>query len=256
MNIFKPIGVDKLCAAVETVCANPYPYKIAGIKPPHFAVGIDPGNGRTTILEYISDMYKENGVIDFTGGIVDYAEIILDGTLQQLDASIEHINNSADYTNGVFMGVVGIDPTKLAGHQNETQAKNFDSFIDKLADSAVIVLFTPVNMTATEVRYIDKIKSKLDDVIDFSNCEYTDTDYAEIMLNYLENSGVDFVHSKSMIDTLVSAVNMLGVDSVPKAIKLAKNLIINADYSDSVPLISDKQISEYSKSISMTERRM
>ena len=154
------------------------------------------------------------------------------------------------------MGVVGIDPTKLAGHQNETQAKNFDSFIDKLADSAVIVLFTPVNMTATEVRYIDKIKSKLDDVIDFSNCEYTDTDYAEIMLNYLENSGVDFVHSKSMIDTLVSAVNMLGVDSVPKAIKLAKNLIINADYSDSVPLISDKQISEYSKSISMTERRM
>lgn len=256
MNIFKPIGMDKLCAAVKTVCANPYPYKIAGIKPPHFAVGIDPGNGRTTILEYISDMFKENGIIDFTGGIAEYTEITLDGTLQQLDASIEFIKNSADYTNGEFMGVVGIDPTKLAGHQNETQAKNFDSFINKLADSAVIVLFTPVNMNTSELRYIDKIKSKLDDVIDFGNCVYTDTDYAEIALNFIEKSGIDFVHSKSMADTLVSAVNMLGVDSVPKAIKLAKNLIINADYSDSVPSISDKHISEYSKSISMSGRRI
>lgn len=256
MNIFKPIGMDKLCTAVEEVCANPYPYKITGIKPPHFAVGIDPGNGRTTILEYISDMYKENGVIDFTGGIADYAEITLDGTLQQLYSCIDTVKHSADYTNGVFKGVVGIDATKISSHQNETQAKEFESFFENVADSAVLVFFTPVNMSIAEVRYTDKIKSTLSAVIDFGNCVYTDTDYAEIMMRYLEDSGVDFVRSKSMVDTLVSAVNALGVDSVPKAIKLAKNLIINADYSESVPAISDKQISEYFKSISTDGRRI
>ncbi len=256
MNIFKPIGVDKLCSIVEKVCANPYPYKITGIKPPHFAVGIDPGNGRTTILEYISDMYKENGVIDFTGGIADYAEITLDGSLQQLNSCIDTVKRSADYTNGVFKGVVGIDATKISGHQNEKQAKEFESFFENVADSAVIVFFIPVNISTSEVRYTDKIKSKLSDVIDFGNCVYTDTDYAEIMLRYLENCGIDFVCSEPMVDTLVSAVHTLGVDSVPKAIKLAKSLIINADYSDSVPSISDKQILEYCKSISSDGRRI
>ena len=224
MNIFKPIGVDKLCTTVEKVCANPYPYKIADIKPPHFAIGIDPGNGRTTILEYISDMYKENGVIDFTGGITDYAEITLDGSLQQLNSCMNTVKHSADYTNGVFKGVVGIDATKISSHQNETQAKRFETFFENVADSAVVVFFTPVNMTATELRYTDKVKSMLTDVIDFGNCVYTDTDYAEIILRYLENCGVNFVHSESMVDTLVYAVNTLGVDSVPKAIKLAKLL--------------------------------
>lgn len=256
MNIFKPIGLDKLCAAVEKVCANPYPYKISGIKPPHFAVGIDPGNGRTTILEYISDMYKENGVIDFTGGIADYAEITLDGTLQQLNSCIDIVKHSADYTNGVFKGVVGFDATKLSGHQNETQAKEFETFFEDVSDSAVIVLFTPVNMTATELRYTDKIKSKLADVINFGNCVYSDTDYTEIILRYLEDSGVNFVRSKLMTGTLMSSVNTLGIDSVPKAIKFAKNLIIRADYSDCIPSISDKQISEYCKSISTDGRRM
>ena len=256
MNIFKPIGVDELCATVETICANPYPYKITGIKPPHFAVAIDPGNGRTTILEYISDMYKENGVIDFTGGIADYAEITLDGTLQQLYSCINTVKHSADYTNGVFKGIVGIDATKISSHQNETQAKEFEAFFENVADSAVIVLFTPVNMTASELRYTDKIKSKLDDVIDFGSCVYSDTDYSKIVLRYLEDSGVGFVRSEPMVDTLLSVINTLGVDSVPKAIKLAKDLIIKADYSNVIPSISDKQISEYYKSISVARRRI
>lgn len=258
MNIFKPVGLDELCDTIQTVCGNPYPYKIAGIKPPHLAIGIDPGNGRTTILEYISDMYKENGVIDFTGGIADYAEITLDGTLQQLDSSIETVKNSADYANGVFKGVVGIDATKLSGHQNEIQSKKFESFFEDLADSAVIVFFTPVDMTVAELRYTDKIKSKLDDVIDFGNYIYTDMDYAEIVMRFFENSGVDFARSELMTNTLVSSINTFGIDSVPKAIKFAKSLIIMADYSGSVPSISGKQISEYckSKSISVDGRKM
>ena len=169
---------------------------------------------------------------------------------------IDTVKQSADYTNGVFKGVVGIDATKISGHQNETQAKEFETFFENVSDSAVIVFFTPVNMTAAEQRYTDKIKSKLADVIDFGNCVYTDTDYAEIMLRYLEDCGIDFVQTETIVDTLVSAVNTLGVDSVPKAIKLAKNLIIKADYSDSIPSISDKQISEYCKSISTDGRRI
>ncbi len=256
MNILKPIGVDELCATVETICANPYPYKITGVKPPHFAISIDSGNGRTTILEYISDMYKENGVIDFTGGIVDYAEIKLDGTLQQLYSCINAVKHSADYNNGVFKGVVGIDATKISGHQNETQAKEFETFFENIADSAVIVFFTPVNMTAAELRYTDKIKSKLDDVIDFGSCVYSDTNYSEIVLRYFEDCGIDFVRSESAIDTLVSAVNTLRVASVPKAIKFAKSLIIKADYYDNILSISDKQISEYCKSNSTAGRRI
>lgn len=256
MNITKPIGMDKVCSKVEEICANPQPYKIVGIKPPHFAVGLDSGNGRTMLLEYISDMYKDSKAIDFTGGIDDYVEIALDGSLAQLNSSIELVKHSADYTNGAFAGVVGIDATKLAGHQNETQSKEFESFIEDLSESAVIILFTPTNMTASEVKYTEKIKSKLDDIICFGDFIYTDKDYVGIMLRSFENSGVEFKFTDSVIDSLVNTVNDFGIDSVPKAIKLARNLIINADYSDDVPSISDKQISDYCKSALTNKRRM
>lgn len=256
MNITKPVGMDKVCSKVKEICANPKPYKITGIKPPHFAVGLNSGNGRTMLLEYISDMYKDSKVIDFTGGIDDYLEITLDGSLTQLNSSIELVKHSADYTNGKFAGVVGIDATKLSGHQNETQSKEFESFIEDLSESAVIILFTPINMTASEVKYIDKIKSKLDDIICFGNLVYTDKEYVEIMLRFFENSGIELKYTDSLIENLVNTVNDFGIDSVPEVIKLARNLIINADYSDNIPSISDKEISDYCKSTLTDERRI
>lgn len=243
MNIIKPIGLENVCVKIEEICANPYPYKI--VKPPHFAVALDAGNGRTTLLEYISDMLKSSGIIDFTGGVDDFLEVTLDGSLAQLCLSVNAVNDAAFYNNGSYSGVIGIDVTRISAHQNETQAGELESFIENIAESAIVVLFASTNLTASEEKFLTKIKNKFTDIIDFGECVYTAQNYADITLRYVEDLGVDFDKSEAAFNALLHIVENFEIDSVSKTIKLGKELVLNADYSAGEAVITKKQISKY-----------
>lgn len=252
MNIFKPIGTEDLCAKVEEICANPLPYKISGIKPPHFAVNLDPGNGRTTLLEYISDMYKQSDIIAFTGGVDDYLEITLDGSLQQLKSAIAEVRDAAFYTNGNYTGVVGIDPIAIASHQNETQYGELMSFIDELNENSVVVLLNPVEMTLTEEKFIAKVKSKLEGVVDFGQITYSDKNYADICTCYINMSGV-YLDSKAK-KLLFNIVKSLHIGSVSEAITMGKKLLLHTEYAGNVPTIGTKEIKLLYNGYTTTER--
>ena len=233
--------MDDLCAKVEEICANPLPYnKIAGVKASHFAVNLDPRNGRTTLLEYISDMYKQSDIIAFTGGVDDYLEITLDGSLQQLKAAIREVKDAAFYTNGKYTGVVGIDPVAIASHQNETQYGELMSFIDELNESSVVVLFSPTKMTPTEEKFIAKVKSKLEGVVDFGQITYSDKNYVDICACYIDMSGV-YLDTKAK-KLLFNVAKSLHIGSVPEAITMGKKLLLHTEYTGNIPSISTKEI--------------
>lgn len=251
MNIVKPIGMEALCSKVGEVCANPYPYKFAGMKPPHFAVGLDKGNGRTTLLEYVSDMYRASGVIEFTGGVDDFLEVTFDGSLTQLKAETERVKDSGFYNNGKFKGVISVDAVEISKHQNETQAVEAERFIESINDYAAVILFYPTDMTLSEERYMSKLKGKLDNVIDFGGMTYTDKECADIVLRHITELGVNFELSDDGLTLLLKSVKELNVDTVESAVKFADGLILRADYLNGRLTVSDNQVRELCSGVSI-----
>ena len=67
-DITKPIGLAIPCKEIESTCNNAHMYKRCGLRPKHYIIPLDPGSGRTTLVEYMTDKYKEAGVLSFTSG--------------------------------------------------------------------------------------------------------------------------------------------------------------------------------------------
>lgn len=80
-DVIKPIGLGETCNAVSANCSKAAIFKRSGLKPHHYIIHLDAGQGRTTLLEYISDVYKFYEILDFESGLDDYLELCFDGTL-------------------------------------------------------------------------------------------------------------------------------------------------------------------------------
>lgn len=94
-EITKPIGLSTPCKEIESTCSNAHMYKRCGLRSNHYIIPLDSGSGRTTLIEYMTDMYKEAGVLSFSSGLDDYIEIAFDGTLQQLKQAFADIDSAA-----------------------------------------------------------------------------------------------------------------------------------------------------------------
>ena len=68
-DITKPIGLATPCKEIESTCNNAHMYKRCGLRPKHYIIPLDPGSGRTTLVEYMTDKYKEAGALSFTSGL-------------------------------------------------------------------------------------------------------------------------------------------------------------------------------------------
>ena len=98
-DITKPIGLATPCKEIEHTCSKAQMYKQCGLRPNHYIIPLDPGSGRTTLVEYMTDKYKEAGVLSFNSGLDDYIEVAFDGSLQQLKQAFAAIDSAAVYTN-------------------------------------------------------------------------------------------------------------------------------------------------------------
>ena len=106
-EITKPIGLTNLCEEVENICENACIYK-CGLRPKHLIVPLSSGSGRTTFVEYMTDMYKEHGIFDFSGSLDDYIEVTIDGSssrsIAQAFASFRAVYRN-DYSNVAAINV-------------------------------------------------------------------------------------------------------------------------------------------------------
>ena len=236
-EITRPIGLRTPCAEIEKACREAHVYRRCGLKPGHFIVPLGAGNGRTTFIEYMADMYKEAGVLDFISGIDDYIEITLDGSLQQLKQAFAEIDAAAVYTNE-YCNIIGLDITGIASHPGETQFTEFLRYARRICDHACVVFFVNPLPTRNEERLLEKLCESVENIKRLSVEPYTQEDICDLIVKFLEDHGTRVSGEELFLRRLQEAVTSLDIPCVKGASSVVEELIFYADFSGFVPVVS------------------
>ncbi len=244
--IAKPVGLTTVCDAVEANCLNAEVFKRSGIKPHHYIIHLDAGQGRSTLLEYIADMYKNNEILNFGSGLDDYLEIKFDGSYNNFRSGIETIEDAAVYSDN-YQGVIGISCSALASHRQETQWIEFNTYIKEISKSASLIFFVDYESSKYDEFTIDTIKNNISDVDELFEAPYTYDEYANIIMNAIENKGVSIKNSTEFYNVILDIVRLNNISTVKGAISIADEIIRYTDFSTFVPTVSSDNIKALSE---------
>lgn len=240
-DIVKPIGLAALCEEVETNCKKAYMYKRCGLRPSHLIVPLDAGSGRTTFIEYMTDMYKENGVLDFASGLDDYIEITLDGSLAQLKQVFAAIEAAAVYAND-YSGIIGMDISSISAHLNETQLTEFLASSAQVCDHACVVFFLHSVPSRNEERLMEKLCESVENIKRMDVEPYTSENMRDLIIKRITEYGIVVEHEQAFRSILLDMVTECGIMSVKEAISMAEALVRYADFSDFVPRADENSL--------------
>ena len=236
-EITKPIGLRTPCEEIEKACEAAHVYRRCGLRPRHYIVPLNSGNGRTTLIEYMADMYKESGVLDFISGLDDYIEITLDGSLQQLKQAFAEIDAAAVYTNE-YCNIIGLDISGIASHQGETQFTEFLRNVKRICDHACVVFFVSALPSRNEERLLEKLCETVENIKRLSVEPYTQEDICDLIVKFLEDHGTRVSGEELFLRRLQEAVASLDITCVKGASSVVEELIFYADFSGFVPVVS------------------
>ena len=163
-DITKPIGLATPCKEIESTCNNAHMYKRCGLRPKHYIIPLDPGSGRTTLVEYMTDKYKEAGALSFTSGLDDYIEIAFDGSLQQLKQAFAAIDSAAVYTNE-YCNIIGMDISGVSAHLGETQLSEFMKNCKRVCEHACVIFFVHTTPNRNEEKLLEKLCETVDNIM-------------------------------------------------------------------------------------------
>lgn len=232
-NIKTPIGLGAAVEAVQKVVEHAHTYYHCGLKPPHFIIPLDAGNGQTTLTEYIAASYANADVRSF-GGLDLFLEYTLDGSFDQVKKVFADIRACAVYTND-YEGVIAMDIAKLADHINETQTELFLREITKLAASATFIFYIPSTMNRNTASLIAMLHNALDDVELLRVKPYSSEELALIVKDMIASVGVEMEAAPEMDQALVEAMAIEHVTNIKTARKFSHALIKRADFSGFLP---------------------
>ena len=240
-DITKPIGLIDFCSEITSVCDKAHIYKNCGLKPDHLIVPMDSGCGRTTILEYMTDMYKQYGILNFSGGLDDYIEVTFDGTPQQLRQVFADIDSAAVYSN-FYSNIVGMDISNIAPHINETQFADFLINIKKVCDHACVVFFVHFVPNRNEERLIEKLCDSIENIRRLNIEPYTNDEICSLVMKKIDEHGISIDHKQTFRSVLSDIVTEFSVLSVKDAILVADTLVHYADFSGFTPVVDENNL--------------
>ena len=234
------VGLDGVKEKVEEICGQANAYR-HGVKPGHFIINLDAGNGQTTTTEYIAFAFLEHGIRTF-GGLDPYLEFQLDGTMEQLKHMFRAIRSHCVYTNE-FEGVIAMDISALANnvHNAKAQVTLFLKEISRIGEYASLIFYVPFVATRNVVVLIDEIKKALsDDVEIFLADAYTAKDLLTIVKLELDESGVVLHDCVQMDDIILKLMDACAVTNARGTKRVVQLLIKAADYTGFVPELTEK----------------
>lgn len=244
-----PIGLANAVAAIQKNIEQAHIYHRCGLKPPHYIINLDAGNGQTTLTEYIATSYADYGVRHF-GGLDMFLEYTLDGSMEQLKKVFADIRACAVYTNE-YEGVIALDISKLVNHVNETQLDVFVNEISKISSSATLVLFVPSVMNRNVATLMGRIRDALDDVEILNIKPYVHEELVDIIKGMIADSGVVIDESIEFDKFLLNAVIDEHITNVKSAKKFSQAMVKNANFDGFLPKLG---ISEIEKAFSVGSR--
>lgn len=237
MNINKPIGMEEIIKFVEENCAKAPIYRKTNIRPDNMIVHIKPKHGRTTLIEYVSDMYKKYGVLDYTTGLDPYVEVAFNGTYENFKNGINTINEAAVYSD-IYAAPIGIDATALVNHKNETQWVEFKNFISKLSSKAYFIFF----VEDEESKQNDFLIKTINECIGYKSVElfvsaYTNEDYIQIIKRRVA-SMINVEETNEFDNALKKLVNENNIHNFDEVLRFSDSLMLLADFTASTPVLN------------------
>lgn len=240
-KIIKPVGLTAICDTVEANCLKAEVYKRSGLKPHHYIIHLDSGQGRSTVLEYIADMYKAYDILNFESGLDDYIELSFDGTYNNFRNGVEHVLDAAVYSNN-YQGIVGISCSALAAHRQETQWTEFNTFIKELSKSANLVFFVDYESSKYDELIINEIKNNVPNIDELFETPYTYEEYAYIIEKDIEQKGIMIKDMNEFHNDVLDIVSHNDISFVNDAINISNEIIQYADFSNLVPTVTSDDI--------------
>ena len=201
---------------------------------PMILVPIDSGNGRSTIIKAVTNLFRETEAIFFSSHTNRYLEFKPNGTvdaIHRMDMEIQD-NKAATYTNE-FQGIVGIDMDSMMTHLNDAVGEKFFELAERIKKKALLIIFVPGDAHARQIETITNklgIGTKLFDPIiydaeylsqifydkssKYSNQSIRYDDCKERIADYIENN----IREKTLKNVLKSADALLYNDEALRGI--------------------------------------
>lgn len=240
-DITKPIGLAQPCKEIDGTCSNAHLYKRCGLRPKHYVVPLDSGSGRTTLVEYMTDRYREAGVLNFTGGLDDYIEISFDGSLQQLKQAFAAIDSAAVYTNE-YCNIVSMDISGISAHLGEIQLSEFMKNCKRVCEHACVVFFVHTVPSRNEEKLLEKLCETVDNVKRLKVEPYTRPEICALVMKKVEEHGVEIRNANVFRAVLTDVVTEFRIDCVKDAISASDMLIQFADFSGFTPAVDESSL--------------
>jgi hypothetical protein len=240
-DITKPIGLETPCKEIESTCNNAHMYKRCGLRPKHYIIPLDSGYGRTTLVEYMTDKYKEAGVLSFTSGLDDYIEIAFDGSLQQLKQAFAAIDSAAVYTNE-YCNIIGMDISGISAHLGETQLSEFMKNCKRVCEYACVIFFVHTAPNRNEEKLLEKLCETVDNIKRLEVEPYTKEDICALIIKTVEEHGIEIKHENVFRAVLADMVSEFCIASVKDAITTADALVHFADFSGFTPTVDESSL--------------
>ena len=213
-------------------------YKRCGLRPKHYIIPLGPGSGRTTLIEYMTDKYKEAGVLSFTSGLDDYIEIAFDGSLQQLKQAFAAIDSAAVYTNE-YCNIIGMDISGISAHLGETQLSEFMKNCKRVCEHACVIFFVHTTPNRNEEKLLEKLCETVDNIKRLVVEPYTKEDICALIIKTVEEHGIEIKHENVFRAVLTDMVSEFCIASVKDAITTADALVHFADFSGFTPTVDE-----------------
>lgn len=240
-DIARPIGLATPCKEIEATCSKAHMFKRCGLRPKHYILPLDSGAGRTTLIEYMTDKYKEAGVMDFSSGIDEYIEVSFDGTLPQLKQVFANIDSAAVYTNE-YCNIVGMDVSNIALHLGETQFAEFLKNCKRVCEHACVLFFIHAIPTKNEEKLVEKLVETIDNIQRLEVEPYTNDDMCALITKTISEHGIEIKHKSAFCVMLSDAISEFCITNVKDAINTADELVHYADFSGFTPTVDEHSL--------------
>lgn len=245
-----PVGNSCFCGSVREVCEKAQAYKRGGVRPAHFIVDLDSGEGRTTLVEFMADCYDSYGIINSAGHLDEYVEVSLgDGTPEDVRRVFGEIESAAVYSNR-YTGVVAIDVCGLACHIHEKQVEEFITGINEVCKNACVIFFLHSEPGRNEERLAEKICERIGNIKHIGFEPYTKGELCEIILGIVTDRGIEVCRREGVTAVLMSLIDSLGIGTASETIPVANELTLEVDYySEQVPYIDETVVKNVQKRV-------
>ena len=206
-EIPKPIGLTAICQEIDQTCSRADMYKRCGLRPGHLIVPMDPGSGRTTLLQ----------------------------------RAFATIDAAAIYTNE-FSDLIGMDISAIASHLGETQLSEFLKNCKRVCDHACVVFFVHSVPSGNEEKLLRKLCETVENIKQIPVKPYTKDEICSLIIKTLGNHGTEVKNETAFRSILSDIVSEFHISSVHDAIHTAKELIAFADFTNRTVMVDEKSL--------------